>query len=313
MNSTNEGLVEPRVFGPPHMRMVELPVSAVVADPAFNCRPPYTAEEIAEACSAFEQAPMLHPPAVACVDGQWQLIAGFLRFSVWQRQGVELGLFRWVEVNDARELRLTNLAENLMRRDMRAPAMVETVTQLREEGFDASVIAQYCGKSARWVRRIYKLKQSAHPELWSMFVSGSPQLTLARMLDLADHPADQQMAKWKKLLTAADQADEVARGYPAEPARDRVRPGAAAAVRRQRRRFPTRRRSHQVRKLLERAPTLGRDYRQGALDVLDWFLFGKELPVRVSVSAVTQAGTGQSADGGPLGASEGSDADRSTE
>ena len=287
MNSTNEGLVEPRAFGPAHMRVIELRLAEVHVDWSFNCRGPYTEEEIADAAAVFGSSPMLHPPAVARVDGEWKLIAGFLRFAVWRTQELEVGLFRWLEEEDSDALQLTNLAENVMRRDLRAWELVEAVTRLRERGFDASVIGQHCGFSARWVRRLYKLKRDAHPELWAKFVEGtSPHLTITRMLDLADHPLEEQLQRWEGTRDSAERADEQARGYRTDSTELRSRPGQSRP--RGRRRYPPRRHARQVRRLLKEEPSLDPVYRKGVIDALDWLLDGKELPVKVSVSSAAR-------------------------
>jgi hypothetical protein len=271
--------IEPKVFGPAHMRMIELPISEIFVDQSFNCRGAYSAEEIAEASAAFEKQPMLHPPAIARMNDQWQLIAGFLRFAVWEVQRIEVGVFRWVESDDVRELSLTNMAENLLRKDLRPSELVQCITGLRESGVDAAVIAQYCRCTTRWVRRLCALKRSAHPDLWAAFVSGnSSHLTLRRMLDLADHEPAEQLQRWKRMQEAAELADECARGYEEEIKAQQDKP-----VRR-RRRYPARRHAHQVRRLIEHEPTLRPEYRQGALDMLAWFLTGADLPLKVSLS-----------------------------
>lgn len=279
-----------RVFGPAHMRMIELPLSVVTVDPAFNCRAPYTDAEVAEACAAFEKLPMLHPPAIARVGEGWLLIAGFLRFAVWQVKGIEVGVFRWVEADDMRELALTNLAENLMRSDLRPREIVETAMKLHEAEYRTEVIAQYCRRSPRWVRRLCRLKRKAHPQLWEAFVAGtSPHLTLARMLDLADHPPDAQLRRWQMVLDAGERADEHARGY-AEGAADPTTGASAGGPRpaaRPRRRYPPRRQVRQLRRVLEHEPTVEPSFRKGALAILDWLLLGKELPINVSLSRLS--------------------------
>lgn len=270
-----------RAYGPPHMRMIELPITAVVVDPAFNCRA-YTAAEIAEACEQFETQPMLHAPTVARVDGEWRLVAGFRRFAVWQVKGVAEGVFRWIDATDARELLVANLVENLVRRDLRPHELVEAFARLAQQGLDAYDIAARCHCSDRWVRRLWSLQRSAHPELWAMFVAGtSPHLTLTRMLDLADHPPAVQLHRWRQMLGASERADEHARGYRERSGDDAPPPGPSS-----RRRLPSRRRAERMRRVVEKDPSLDPAYRKGALDTFAWFLGGtdQDQPARPDAS-----------------------------
>lgn len=278
MHDDDEARWASRAYGPPHMRMIELPIAAVVVDPGFNCRA-YTAEEIAEACDQFESQPMLHAPTVARVGGEWRLVAGFRRFAVWQVKGVADGVFRWIDATDARELLITNLVENIGRRDLRPHELVEAFVRLQREGLDAYEIAARCQCSDRWVRRLWSLQRSAHPELWSAFVAGTTRhLTLTRMLDLADHPPAVQLQRWRQMLGAAERADEHARGYR-ESAGENPPPPPPS-----RRRLPSRRRAERMRRHIERDAALDPAYRQGALDVFAWFLRGTDLPARSNPS-----------------------------
>lgn len=267
-----------RAYGPPHMRMIELPMAAVVVDPAFNCRR-HTPERIERACARFEAQPMLHAPTVTRLEGEWRLVAGFLRFAVWQVKNVPSGVFRWIEATSMQALRITNLLENLDRDDLRPHEIVESFVRLREEGMDAYQIAEECGCSDRWVRRLWALKRSAHPELWEAFVAERwPHLTFRRMLDLADHPPDVQLRRLRQMIGAAERADEHARGY--REYRDdegaSLESGAAPAPARSRRRLRPRRRVERMQRQVEREARLDPTYRRGLLDAFGWVLGGAE-------------------------------------
>jgi hypothetical protein len=273
-----------KVFGPEHMRMIELPLSEVMVDPAFNCRGVYSVEEITQACEAFEHEPMLHPPTVARVGEQWMLIAGFLRFAVWQVKRVDVGVFRWIEADDARKLALTNVAENMLRNELRPHEIVDGIARLRELGIDAEVIGKACKYSKRWVNRLYAFKRSAHPELWDAFVAhGGARLSMRRALDLADHRHEEQPRRLRQVLKVEGNADDIARGYPDPDAAQSAQPEASTP--RTRRRYPSRRHARQVEKLIELEPMLRPDYRKGLLDMLRWFLFRTEFPFKVSLAA----------------------------
>lgn len=264
-----------RAYGPPHMRMIELPVAAVVVDPALNCRQ-YTPDDIKEACEQFEAQPMLHAPTVARVEGEWRLVAGFRRFAVWQVKGIEQGVFRWIDAPDAIALLVANLVENIGRRDLRPHELVESLVRLHEHGLDAYEIADRCKRSDRWVRRLLALKRSAHPELWTMFVARvSPHLTMARMLDLSDHPRETQLARWRELLAAAESADEHARGYRDSGSGDPRLPRGP------RRRLPARRQAERKRRSVESESALDPMYRRGVLAAFDWLLRGTEIPLEL--------------------------------
>lgn len=290
-----------KTFGPPHMRMVELPLSAVVVDPSFNCREPYTAEEIGKACVAFETQPMLHAPAVARVEGQWMLVSGFLRMAVWLTKELEVGVFRWIESDDLAVLARANLAENVARQELKMHELVERLTFLRESGVDPELIAQDCGYSVRHVRRVCTLKRCAHPKLWETFVAGhDPHLTMRRMLDLADHAPAQQLERWQQMHEAGELADEHARGYSQGPngandgpSRDtpmRTSTGLGAtggrSGKRARRRLPARRQVEQLYRLIEREPTMEASYRRGMVEILRWLLHGDEMQLQVSTSSL---------------------------
>ncbi|MCC6873705.1 MAG: hypothetical protein IT378_05280 [Sandaracinaceae bacterium] len=270
-----------KTFGPPHMRMVELPLSEVVVDPGFNCREPHTEEELAQACDLFEVQPMLHPPTVVQIGERWILIAGFLRFAVWQRKGVEQGLFRWIEEQDAQALVLTNLSENMARRDLRPHEIAERIARLRELGVDAETLARHCRCSARWVRRVFALKRDAHPELWAAFVSGrSPHLTMARMLDLSDQSKPEQLRRLKLMHEAGERADEIARGFS-----DGGEGGTTTQVRR-RKRYPPRRHAEKLLRVIERDGRLGAEFQRGAVAILQWLLHGTDLHLQRGLSVL---------------------------
>lgn len=273
----------PRIFGPEHMRVIELPVEAVIVDPTFNCRRAYTTEQIEQACDVFEAQPMLHTPTVARVEGEWRLVAGFLRFAVWRAKGVATGLFRLVEAGDLHELAVLNMVENLQRHDLEPAEIVEGIMRLRDSGLEPKEIAQRCGCSSRWVRRISALKRDAHPELWAAFIERrSPHLTLTRVLDLADHRPEEQLRLLRLILKAAESADELAHGYR-EAGADGAPPPGGVRVPSPRRRYPVRRRAVKTQRLIQREPTLEPAYRRGLLDAFGFFLSGEKLPFRFTV------------------------------
>lgn len=123
-----------KVFGPPHMRMVELPLREVRVDPTLLCRR-HSEEEIDAACALFKDTPMLHPPVVARWENEWLLAAGLKRFLVWQREGVEVGLFRWIDVQSRADILLTSLSENV-RRGVRQVADDDAPPWWSGEGFE---------------------------------------------------------------------------------------------------------------------------------------------------------------------------------
>ncbi len=274
--------------------LAELRLDSVVADPRWNCRRPYSEEEITQAVERFTAEPMLHPPSVCPLgDGRFQLVTGFLRFAVMQRKAYDVGWFRLIRGSQV-DLYLWNLAENTARRALSGHELVERVWMLHEQrGVPKDRLAQACGFKVRYLNRLLFIKRRAHPELYELFRRGHPRLSIARLARLVGHEPDEQMQEFRRSEGLLEEAQEVEQGFSErledEPrgtrSTDDERRDYYRAPRgrgRRRRRFPPRR---QVRRLLEaheRAADLPSQYRRGAIGLLRHLLDGEPLPESLS-------------------------------
>jgi len=274
--------------------LVELALDRVVVDARWNCRGPYTQEEIREAFERFTAEPMLHPPSVSPIgDERYQLVTGFLRFEVMRRKAFDTGWFRVVRGSEL-DLYLWNLAENTARRALSGYELVERVWMLHQRHVPKSRLAQACGFSQRYVNRLLFIKRRATAELYELFRKGHPRLSIARMARLVGHEPLEQMEEFRKSEGLLDQAQEVEQGFsdrlddePDEAgsgAGAETEPGYYRAPRgrgRRRKRLPPR---AQVRRLLEaheRAADLPPQYRRGVVGLLRHLLEGEPLPESV--------------------------------
>ena len=266
--------------------LAEIELSSIVVDARWNCRGPYTEEEIASAFERFSKEPMLHPPSVAPLgDGRYQLVTGFLRFEVLRRQGWSVGWFRVVRGSEM-DLYLWNLAENTARRALSGHELVERVWMLSARGASKARLAQACGFKVRYLNRLLFIRRRAHPELYALFREGHPKLTIPRMARLVGHDLDQQMEEFKRSEEHLERAVEIEQGFSEEPEGEPppeeglsgYRAPGPHRDRRSRRRLPPR--AH-VRRLLElhrRASSLHPEYRRAAVAVLEHLLTGEPLP-----------------------------------
>ena len=270
--------------------LCELPLSLVVADARWNCRAPYTEEEIAEAFERFTREPMLHPPSVAPTgdDGRYQLVTGFLRFEVMRRQGWDRGWFRIVQGSEI-DLYLWNLAENTARRALRGHELVERVWMLRGRGVPKARLAQACGFKVRYLNRLLFIRRRAHPDLYDAFRQGHPLLTIPRMARLVGHEAAEQMEEFRRAEALLEEATAIEQGYSSESPEDTppskgeeptgYRAHPPSSPRRSRRRFPSRRHVRQILEVHERTASLDPQYRRGVVAALRHLLHGDPLPM----------------------------------
>lgn len=271
--------------------LIELSVCMVEADPAFNCRPPYSASEIEAAYAHFERTPMLHAPTVAPHRGlsdRYRLVAGFKRFAVLEllaeRRGLETAVFGLVEGRSEEDLLLLNVTENVARGAVPGAYLAERFTALVDVGLTAKEIAARSGVTVRHVRRLLAIRREAHPELWSLYEQGHETLSMRRMLELVGHERDQQLDAFRQSEELHRQARDVERGFSerldADAAPEAEGPGAEPPAPRSRRRYPPRRHARRLLYSIKRDDQLDPQYRAGFVAAMRHMLDGDDVPVR---------------------------------
>lgn len=269
--------------------LIELPVRTVEADPAFNCRPPYSTNEIEAAYAHFERTPMLHPPTVAAREGlpsRYRLVAGFKRFAVLEllaeRRGLDTAVFGLVEGQSEEDLLLLNVTENVARGAVPGAYLAERFTALVDVGLTAKEIAARSGVTVRHVRRLLAIRREAHPELWSLYEQGHETLSMRRMLELVGHERDQQLDAFRQSEELHRQARDVERGYSERletPPEAEVE-GEEKPAPRTRRRYPPRRHARRLLYSIKRDDQLDPQYRAGFVAAMRHMLDGDDVPVR---------------------------------
>ncbi len=276
---------EIEVFGGEGMKMVQLPLDAVVVRVGSSARAEPTEDEVEQLASHFAEHPMLHVPVVAKREEQWVLVAGYLRFLAWNRLEHPVGVFRWIEGTDT-ELMLLSLAENVVRARLRPHELVERIALLHARGVTVEEIGSYSGYSIRYLRQLLAMKRDAHPELWRRFAEQAPHLGVTAMLDLVAHPVEEQLERWLEAEKHWRRGDTSARGFAEEEEEDGHLSGGAAA----RRRFPRRREVKQLLSAVMAEESIAEDYRQGVVDALRWMLFDAEMGTRFSWKTLRKMG-----------------------
>ena len=260
----------------------ELSLGWVEADPSWNCRAPYDEAEVQAAVERYRHEPMLHPPSVVRLgERRYQLVTGFLRFSVMKRLGDEIGWFRVVE-GDEEDRLLWNLGENTARRDLSGYELVERVWLLHSRGVSKERLLRACGFKIRYLNRLLFIRRRAHPELYEAFRT-NPSLSVSRMARLCTHEPAEQMEEYQKSEAWLARAVEVEQGYSeqlddGEEGDGGDGPEQGRAPKRRRRRLPSR---DHVRRLLtvhEKSSHLDPAYRRGVVASLRHLLYGEPLP-----------------------------------
>ena len=114
--------------------------------------------EILELAESIEKNGLINPITVQELgDGRYEVIAGHRRFEAVKRLGLPHIECNIADMLNEKDIILTQLAENVQRKQMSAYELVMVFEELKKKyHMKQNVIAQYFGKSEGWVSNQYQ-------------------------------------------------------------------------------------------------------------------------------------------------------------
>ncbi len=199
-----------------HAPLMELEFSQIHVDESRNLRRfAPDAKSIEELAADIVENGQIAPVVVrASMNGDashapYSLVAGFRRMRALAHAIGSLGydkpiLARMIEADDT-QASVTNLAENVRRKDLSPMDMSYAINELLKTGMPQKDVGKKFGKSQGWVAQVYRLV-SLRPDLQKKIHTGEIPFTVARSLAAM---TDEEQDKALEAAVAAKAAGEV--------------------------------------------------------------------------------------------------------
>ncbi len=185
----------------------DVDMTAILADPKFNCRGPINPSEVQELAKDIRDKGGLLQPVVIQpwkVEGKpnikFRLIAGFRRYTAHQVNMSETIACVVKEGMSEIDARVMNLSENIQRTNLNLLQEAEGLEVLKDRGLDQGTIAKKIGKSRGWVQERYYLLELPK-EIQLEAAAGN--LTLKNIRNIWALPSVQQQYEFVKNLKKA--------------------------------------------------------------------------------------------------------------
>jgi len=139
-----------------------LPIKKIFSDPFFNCRGAIAPIDVVELARDIERNGLMQPIIVQRYQNgkyNYKTIAGHRRLKaheVLKRETIPAIVKE--DVDEGRAL-VSNLAENIHRKQLNILQEAKALDRLKEKGFSVDAVAMALGKSNTWVRMRYELLQ----------------------------------------------------------------------------------------------------------------------------------------------------------
>lgn len=178
-------------------------ISSIVVDKAFNSRNGVDKEAIKELAASLNQIGLQSAIVLREDGGKLYLIQGFRRLSAAK----ELG---WKEIEakihsgmDEKTAYLSNLAENVARKDLRPIEVADRAYLLKEKfALSADKIAESVGLSKSHVYNLIRIIAKVVPEILDKVRKGQGD-RFDDLVKLTKLPPEEQVAEWEKLSAQA--------------------------------------------------------------------------------------------------------------
>lgn len=194
-----------RRAAPPLRRLLdEVPISAILADDAWNTRDPESSDDAADEAlrASIEREGVLQPLGVSREKDKFRLVFGFRRL----RAAKAAGLVRvpCVEVLPERA-REANLAENAIRKQLSPWELLEALAKAREERPKEPTedLAKSVGLAPSHVANLLRLRRKLCPELLDAYRERGETMHLRYLLKVCVLPHADQPEAYSALVTGS--------------------------------------------------------------------------------------------------------------